>query len=211
MSTNKPQIRSLFPTPLCVHFLPIAQEVNAELRPLILSRMTETGAPIPDRGQGWRSEADFAAWGGDHVQTLFRVVRELADGVTATRGGGRVNLDWQVSATACVRQKGDYQEMRARPGAAWSGIYVVDDGYQKSDDESMGGAFELADPRGPMPAMIAPQYGYRIPGGATAGREEIIRPVSGMFLLYPGWQMRSERLFEGPAQRVTIEFDLTLP
>lgn len=210
MSTSKPQIRSLFPTPVCVHYLPIAQEVNAELRPLVLARMQESGT-APMRGQGWRSTADFGEWGGDHAQTLFRVMRELADGVTATRAGGRVTLDWKIESHAGVRQKGDYQEAATRPGAVWSGIYFVDDGYAKSDDESLGGECELIDPRGALPAMVAPQYAFRIPGGAAAGRSEIIRPATGMFLLYPSWLPRGERQFDGTAQRIVIEFDLSPP
>jgi hypothetical protein len=208
MAANKPQIRNLFPTPVCVHYLPIAQEVNAELRPLVLSKMAEDGAAVV-RGQGWRSGADFEAWGGGHAQTLLRVMRELADGVTANRSGGRVTVEWKVTASASVRQKGDYQEMAARPGAVWSGVYFIDDGYAKSDDEALGGECELADPRGALPAMVAPHLAFRIPGGATAGKTEIIRPATGMFLLYPSWLPKGERLFDGPAQRVTIEFDLS--
>lgn len=210
MATPKPQIRSLFPTPVCVHFLPIAQEVNAELRPLVLARMEADGAQTV-RGQGWRSAPGFEDWGGSHAQTLFRVARELADSVTATRGGGRVTLDWKIAATASVRQKGDYLEKSARPGAVWSGVYFVDDGYAKSDDEALGGECELADPRGALPAMVAPQYAFRIPGGASAGQSETIRPATGMILVYPAWQPRGERLFDGSAPRITIEFDLTVP
>ena len=210
MATPKPQIRSLFATPVCVHFLPIAQEVNAELRPLVLQKMQD-GGTMSARGQGWRSAPDFESWGGGHAQTLFRVLRELADSVTATRGGGRVTLDWAVNASVTVRQKGDYLDLTARPGAVWSGVYYVDDGYAKSDDEALGGECELADPRGPLPAMVAPQFAFRIPGGVTAGQSELIRPATGMILLYPSWQPRGERRFDGTAQRITIEFDLTLP
>lgn len=210
MAASKPQIRSLFPTPVCVHFLPIAQEANAELRPLVLTKMTEDGAASL-RGQGWRSAPDFVEWGGAHGQTLLRVIRELADGVTATRGGGRVTLEWTVAAAASVRQKGEYQEMVARPGAVWSGVYFIDDGYAKSDDEALGGECELADPRGALPAMAAPQYAFRIPGGVSAGKSELIRPATGMFLLYPSWLPRGERLFDGTGQRVTVEFDLSPP
>lgn len=210
MATPKPQIRSLFATPVCVHFLPIAQEVNAELRPLVLQKMQDGGA-ASTRGQGWRSAPDFQDWGGAHAKTLFRVMRELADSLTATRGGGRVSLDWAIAASASVRQKGDYLEMASRPGAVWSGIYYVDDGYAKSDDESLGGECELADPRGALPAMVAPQLAFRIPGGVSAGQSETIRPATGMILLYPSWQPRGERRFDGTAQRVAIEFDLATP
>ena len=206
MAAGKPQIRSLFATPVSIHYLPVAQDVNAELRPLIVERAAP-GA----RGQGWRSEPDFAQWSGDAAQTLFRVARDLADGLTATRTGGRVVLDWKIEASACLRQKGEYRESAARPGAVWSGVYYVDDGYAKSDDESLGGECELADPRGILPAMIAPQLGFRFPGGLTAGQTELIRPQSGMIILHPSWLPRGERRHDGAAQRITIEFDLAMP
>lgn len=210
MATQKPQIRSTFPTPVCVHFLPVAQEANAELRPLVLEKMAANGAGDP-RGHGWRSAADFESWGGAPAQTLFRVLRELADSVTATRSGGRVSLEWKITASASVRQKGDFAPLAARPGAVWSGIYYIDDGYGKSDDESLGGECELADPRGALPAMVAPQLAFRIPGGVTAGFVETIRPQTGMILLHPSWQPRGERRFDGASQRVAVEFDLLPP
>jgi hypothetical protein len=210
MVAPKPQIRSMFATPVCQHIFPVAQEFNAELRPLILEKAkieTSNG----NHSQGWRSAPDLETWGGTQLQTLFRVARELADSLTATRNGSRVTLDWKISACAAIRQKGDYVERAARPGGYWSGIYYVDDGYQKLDDESLGGECELSDPRGVLPAMMAPQYGFRVPGGLTAGQIETIRPASGMIILHPSWQPRGERRFDGGAQRVTIEFDLAVP
>jgi len=168
MATPKPQIRNCFATPVCVHFLPIAAEVNAELKPLILERVQVNGTR--SRGQGWRSAPDFGSWGGNHAETLFRVLQEIANTLTSTRAGGRLTLDWKIAACAALREKGEYQEMSARHAAFWSGIYFVDDGYAKSDDESLGGECELADPRGPLPAMVAPQLAFRIPGGQTSGQ-----------------------------------------
>ena len=209
MATPKPQIRSLFATPVAVHFLPVAAEVNAALRPVILEKAQ--GQPPLAHGQGWRSAPDFEAWGGGHAETLFRVLRDLANSVSATRSGARVNLDWKIAASATIRQKGDYQPMAARHGAVWSGVYYVDDGYMKSDDETLGGECELADPRGALPAMVAPQLAFRVPGGQTAGMSEIIRPQSGMIVLHPAWQPRGERRYDGSAQRLAIEFDLAAP
>jgi hypothetical protein len=211
MPTPKPQVRNIFATPVCVHFLPIATEANAELRPLILERSQANGNGIAHRGQGWISGSDFESWGGAHAATLMRVVKELADSLTATRAGARVNLEWKTASAAAVRQPGEFQEMSARPGAFWSGLYYVDDGYQKSDDQAHGGDCELADPRGPLPAMVAPHLGFRVPNGLTAGRAEIIRPQTGMIILHPSWLPRGERRFDGLAPRVTVEFDLAVP
>lgn len=101
--------------------------------------------------------------------------------------------------------------MAARPGAFWSGVYFVDDGYAKSDDEALGGQCELGDPRGPVPAMVAPGLAFRLPGGQNGGFSEIIRPQSGMLLLHPGWLARAERPYEGDRQRLVIEFELSAP
>lgn len=210
MATPKPQVRSLFATPVCVHYLPVAQEFNVEVRPIILDK-AQTTAGVGNTGQGWRSAPDFEAWGGPQAQTLFRVLRDLADSLTATRSGNRVNLDWKITASAAIRQKGDQVARAARNGAFWSGVYYVDDGYQKSDDEELGGECELLDPRGVAPASVSPQLAFRIPGGLTAGQIESIRPQSGMIVLHPSWQPRGERRYEGPAQRVAIEFDLVAP
>jgi len=209
MATPKPQVRSTFATPVLVHFLPIAQEANAELRPLVIDKMGADGSGT--RGKGWRSGNDFETWGGMHAETLYRVVRELADSATATRAGGRVTLDWKVSSCATVRGQGEYRDIAARPGAYWSGIYFIDDGYQKSDDEALGGEIELGDPRGALPAMVAPNLAFRIPGGLTAGGIEIIRPQTGMIVLHPSWLPRGERRYDGASQRVTVEFDLQAP
>ncbi len=212
MVAPKPQIRSMFATPVCVHYLPVAQEFNAELRPVIVDRTKlDTVNGANNASQGWRSAPDFESWGGGQVQTLFRVLRELADSLTAMRNGSRVTLDWKVTASAAIRNKGEYLERAARPGWLWSGVYYVDDGYQKLDDEALGGEAELADPRGVLPAMVAPQYGFRVPNGLTAGQVETIRPASGMIILHPSWLPRGERRFDGAGQRVTIEFDLAPP
>ena len=209
MVAPKPQIRSMFATPVCVHFLPVAQEANVELRPLILERAQADGGIR--NSEGWRSAPDFDIWGGLQAQTLFRVLRDLADSLTATRNGTRVTFDWKITASVAMRQKGEYLERAARPGAFWSGVYYVDDGYQKSDDEALGGECELADPRGVLPAMIAPQLGFRVPNGLTAGQTELIRPQSGMIILHPSWQPRGERRYDGNGQRIVVEFDIAVP
>ena len=206
MVASKPQIRSMFVTPVCVHFHPVAQEANAELRPLILERAEAGGST--DRDSGWHSAADFESWSGVQGQTLFRMLRDLADSLTVARSGARAPIEWAITAAAAIREKGHYREISARPGTYWSGVYYVDDGYHKSDDESLGGEYELADPRGVLPNMIAPQYGFRMPGNQAAPFRETIRPQTGMIILHPSWLPCGERRFDGPDKRITVEFDL---
>lgn len=207
MSPNKPQIQTLFVTPLCVHYLPVAAEMNATLRPLI----AEKAAAAPATAQGALVEEDFRLWGNHHAETLVSVITDLADGMTASRNGGRIKTDWSIAIRAIARSRGEQREMAARPHVFWAGVYFVDDGYGKSDDEAMGGQCELSDPRGPLPGMIAPNLAFRLPGGQGGGFSEMIRPQSGMLLLHPGWLPRAERPYEGDGQRLVIEFELTAP
>src|SRR5258708_40150702 len=104
MATPKPQIRNLFATPVCIHFLPIANEANAELRPLILEKVNSNGGVV--RGQGWRSFPDFECWGGPHPDTLMRVGRELAARVTPPRAGGRSTPHWEGTRRPAGRPAG---------------------------------------------------------------------------------------------------------
>lgn len=208
MSASKPQVRSLFATPLCTHFIPIAHDVNSDLRPLVITRVENES---PSRGQGRYIREDFREWGNHHAQTLATVVSDLADSLTATRGGQRVKTEWKIASRACLRIKGDYQEMTARPGSFWSGLYFVDDGFANSDDDALGGHVEFGDPRGSLPAMAAPQLSFRMPGGQNAGYSEIVRPQTGMILLHPSWLPRGQRRYDGDGQRITIEFNLAVP
>jgi hypothetical protein len=210
MTASKPQVRSLFATPLCVHFVPIAHDVNLELRPLILAKAQGAEETVR-RGQGTYVTEDFRNWGNHHANTLFTVVGDLADSLTATRAGARVKTEWRITSRVCVRSRGEYQRMTARPGSFWSGLYFVDDGYANSDEETLGGQVELGDPRGSLPAMAAPHLSFRMPGGQNAGYSEIVRPQPGMILLHPSWLPRGEKRYDGEGQRITIELDLALP
>ena len=213
MPPTKPQIHSLFATPLCVHFLPVAVEMNAALKPMIAAKLD--GAKSKD--QGAYAAEDFRSWGNHHAETLFTVVTDIADSMTASRTGGRVKTDWKIAARASMRFKGEHKDAAAtRAGAFWAGVYFVDDGYGKSDDDALGGQVKLGDPRGPMPAMVAPSLSFRLLSGLSGsqgggGFSVVIRPQSGMILLYPGWLPRGERAYEGEEQRLVIEFELSAP
>jgi hypothetical protein len=208
MATPKPQIRSMFPTPVCVHFLPVAQEVNARIAPAHSREDDGQRGTVDAHGQGWRSPPDFESWGGASAQTLFRVLREL--GRRRHRHARRRTRQSRMEDHG-VRggaPEGRVQRTRRAAGRVVVGRLLRRRRLRKSDDETLGGECELADPRGALPAMVAPHLAFRIPGGARPGMVETIRPQTGMILLHPSWQPRGERRYDGANQRVTIEFDL---
>ena len=83
--------------------------------------------------------------------------------------------DWIASAWANINGPGDANVCHFHPGWFWSGTYYVDDGGVWTN-HSLGGDFEMLDPRGSAPAMLAPTMVYAGEGGRVIGSTEWIRP-----------------------------------
>ena len=54
---------------------------------------------------------------------------------------------WMVSAS--IMETGAANQYHTHPGAFWSAVYYVDDGYEGSADDALGGELILLDPRMP--------------------------------------------------------------
>jgi hypothetical protein len=74
----------------------------------------------------------------------------------------------------------------------WSAVYYVDDGGA-AEDPSLGGEFEIQDPRGVAPAMYRPEIVPAVPGGASMGASEMINPVAGPVMMFPSWVSHAVR------------------
>ncbi len=201
----KAEVRGLFPTPVAIARLPGAQALNAELKHVILER--EKGDPGIRHSNlgGWQSTWDLDQWGGAAVQRVLVAARQLAGKLTADRQGRPVEVDWKINCWANVNRRGHGNEFHTHPGAFWSGSYYVEAGGAEA-----GGEFEVQDPRGVAPAMYAPQLTFAGPGGAARGASEVIRPVSGMMVLFPSWLQHAVRPFDGNGVRISIAFNLSL-
>jgi hypothetical protein len=66
------------------------------------------------------------------------------------------------------------------------------------------------DPRGPAPAMYAPQLAFAIEGGLSVGTNQTIVPKAGRLVMFPAWLLHQVRPYRGSAQRVSIAFNLGL-
>jgi len=114
-----------------------------------------------------------------------------------------------VQAWANVNGPGDANICHYHPGSFWSGTYYVDDGGC-ADDPSLGGEFEMIDPRGPGPGMYAPGLKFAGEDGASVGSGETIRPRPGLLFLFPSWLFHQVRPYRGRDLRISIAFNLGL-
>ena len=202
-------VRHVFPTLVAAVDTPDAASRNTELRERILARRAAAPSMQASNSGGWHSDREIGEWGGPRVAEVLAMARSVANELTRHRNGQAVAPAWTVSAWANVNGPGDSNFCHYHPGAFWSGTYYVDDGGAASSDD-LGGEFEMLDPRGPGPAMLAPTLVFAGEGGLSAGATETIRPRPGLLFLFPSWLYHQVRAYRGQRQRISIAFNLRI-
>lgn len=203
------EVFPLFATPV-VHFdVPDAAALNAELKEAIARQQKAHPGTQHSNLGGWQSDWDMDKWGGAGAIKLLAFARNTANRVTANRQGQPVTVSWRANMWANVNRTGHGNEFHSHPGSFWSGVYYVDDGGIGADS-SLGGELEFMDPRGPGPAMYAPQLAFNMPGGLSVGANETVRPKTGRMVLFPAWILHQVRPYRGTAERISIAFNLSL-
>ena len=205
------EVKNAFPTPIIMTQLPGYEQLNAELKQIILER--EKKEPPKDSYDsnigGWHSDRNLNEWSGKLGETILETAKLLADKMTMSRSGQPVDIDWQVNAWANINRNGDSNEFHVHPGSFWSGVYYVDDGGC-ANDKTLGGEFVIMDPRGAGPSMYAPLLCFRGPGGNSVGATELVAPRAGVIMLFPSWLSHAVRPYRGNKERISISFNLSV-
>ncbi len=206
-----PQIKvnGIFATPVITWKLPDADALNEALKATILAREESHPSTQHSNLGGWQSTWDFAEWGGPAGQQVLGAARQVADQMTCNRQGQRQQVAWKMNAWANINRDSHGNEFHTHPGAFWSGCYYVDDGGIGSDP-SLGGQFEIQDPRGVAPAMYAPGLAFAVPGGQSCGASEMIAPRNGMIIMFPSWLSHAVRPYSGSGTRISIAFNFSI-
>lgn len=211
VGADAPQLTVLnvFATPLVIATLPEAEALNAELKRIILAR--EAGSESVQRSNhgGWQSTWDLHQWGGAPVQKVLAFARAIVDSVTVDRAGNRHAISWRINSWANVNRQGHGNQFHTHPGALWSVSYYVDDGGVGAD-ASLGGEFEIQDPRGVAPVMYAPYLTFPGPDGAALGEAQRLTPQSGMCVVFPSWLSHGVRPYRGGRERISIAINFSL-
>ena len=202
------QVRNLFPTPIATLAMPDSDRINAVLAERILEREKTAASVRHSNWGGWQSATDFPDWCGAEGKAVLSAAQTVATSLTCDRAGQAVTPTWRMNSWANVNRAGQGNEFHTHPGAYWSATYYVRDGGAGSDP-ALGGEFEMADPRGVGPAMLAPMLALRIPGGQSVGASEMVRPVPGTLVLFPSWLSHGVRPYEGDQVRISIAMNLT--
>lgn len=199
---------TLFATPVLIEDLPGAAALSAELARTIEAReRSHPGTQHSNLG-GWQSDWEMDRWGGAAAIKLLAIGRNTANRITTDRQGRPVSIHWKANMWANVNRTGHGNEFHSHPGSFWSAVYYVDDGGIDADP-SLEGELEFMDPRGPGPAMYAPQLAYGN-AGLSVGANEVVRPKWGRLVMFPSWLLHQVRPYRGAARRISIAFNLSL-
>jgi len=203
------QLNNIFPTPIAIMQMPEAARINAGLEARILEREQMTESTQHSNWGGWQSEWDLGDWCGPEGNAVLDAARQIATQMTVDRAGRAVSgLKWEMNAWANVNRHGQGNEFHTHPGAYWSATYYVRDGGIGERPE-LGGEFEMQDPRGIAPAMLAPLLAFRSQGGLSVGVSETISPRAGMLVMFPSWLSHGVRPYLGDDIRISIALNLT--
>ena len=200
------QFLSFFSTPTYVVRLPQAAQINPALKTLILAKAeAETDGLMNSNVGGWHSGRDLLHWGGEPMRTLARAAIDCANRLTMDRKGQPQTPSWQISCWANVNHRGHANRRHSHPGCFWSGTYYVDDGSDTAGTD-VAGQFELHDPRGVAAAVTPAQ----LAAGARrlSADQTLIRPQTGMMVLFPAWMPHSVRPYRGDRVRISVAFNL---
>ena len=204
-------VAGLFATPLAAVILADHQALNAALAERILARREQEPGIGASNVGGWHS-AEFQSWSGPAGARLLDAARRPAERLTLaeTAGGGlaRATINWRVTAWANVSGAGDSNRPHGHPGAFWSGVYWVDDGGVEADG-TIGGLFEMQDPRGLLPAMYAPGLHFAVDGCEDAGTARTLTPQAGMMILFPSWLSHAVTPYRGTRPRISVAFNFS--
>jgi uncharacterized protein (TIGR02466 family) len=203
------EVLRLFPTPVVVATIPNAEPLNADLRSTILARERAHESALRSNRGGWQSSADLHEWGGEPIRKVLAHARAVVDDATVDRAGNRQQIAWRVTCWANVNRSGHCNEVHTHPGALWSVNYYVDDGGSGADP-SLGGEFEILDPRGVAPVMYAPRLTFPGPDFVALGESQRLTPRAGVLIVFPSWLPHGACPYRGTRERISIAINFSL-
>lgn len=189
--------------------IPDARALNAELKRIILAREQAVESVERSNRGGWQSSWDMHEWGGLPMQKVLNYTRALVDYATVDRSGRNDKLAWRINCWANVNRSGHGNQSHTHPGGLWSASYYVDDGGIGADP-TLGGEFEILDPRGVAPVMYAPQFTFPGPDGESLGESQRLTPQSGMLFLFPSWLSHGVCPYRGTRERISIAMNFSI-
>jgi uncharacterized protein (TIGR02466 family) len=203
------ETRRLFSTPFVIDTLQSEAGIAALRQAIEAERARDgMGLSISNIG-GWHSNTQMIDWGGEAARALAYKAMQLADAQTLdAKGPQSSRFGWVPEMWANISRQGHANQYHFHPGSFWSAVAYIDNGYNGDASAALGGELQLLDPRMPMIRMTAPDLRLIDADGEPQQTEIVIRPRTGMIVLFPSWLQHAVRPFHGGGTRISIAINL---
>jgi uncharacterized protein (TIGR02466 family) len=193
-----------FTTPILARHWPDSEDLNRQLRELVLAKESADPGVAKSNAGGWHSGEDLFDWGGPAIAELHRRVGEATQELTTRACGDAVTgvqADVGITGWANVSRDRAYNDIHNHPDCTWSGVYYVTLGER---DESVpnNAIIEFLDPRMGVDWAQLP--------GQPFGAKLQINPDAGTMLMFPSWLHHWVRPFQGTGERISLAFNVRL-
>lgn len=200
----------LFPTPVILHDLKEATNINGELETRIRAHQTIHKGINRSNYGGWHSNSDMMVWCEDISRIILSEAINQATKYTADiHANGKRDFVFDAQMWANINGPGDSNQSHCHTGALWSGVYYVDNG-EDDPNVDVEGELILTDPRFPMNTMYMPDLVTRDRNNAPQHSQYPIRPTNGRLVMFPSWLTHSVRPYKGKRERISVAFNLTV-
>jgi uncharacterized protein (TIGR02466 family) len=207
VATPRIELLEFAPAVIARHFWEGSEELNVQLRDVILAKMRSSRGVVDTNVGGWHSERDLPSWPDPAIATLVERVRAMICELVrkTVDDPGPEHLDgWRIEGWANVNRRGSYNKSHHHAGGRvpsrnlWSGIYYVDAGG--SDAASRDGLTKFEDQSGVAKEILRCSDPFE--------REMTIVPQPGLMVLFPATLRHYVTPYAGEANRITIALNM---
>ena len=203
-----PETRHLFATPFVVDRVQSPEGIRVLRETILAEKARDAGVQISNLG-GWHSNTQMIDWGGEAARALAFKAMQMADASTVNVSKDKGHeYDWKPEMWANVSTKGNANQYHTHPGSYWSAVAYIDDGYEGSSEPGLGGELQLCDPRMPMIRMASIDLRIKDASGIVESNEPLLRPQTGLIVMFPSWLQHAVRPFYGSGTRISVAINL---
>ena len=194
------KIDNLFSIPFVQYKVKNSEDLNRDLKEIILKKEKETPTTKKSNQGGWQSEGDFFRWGGQSIEKLQSIFMKVIESATAKLDFVEtIPMDFHIYGWANINRKGHSNIAHIHPMSTWSGTYYV----QAGDEMDMNdcGLFEALNPNTSHLMSFFPGL---LPG------EHLVKPKTGMLNLFPSYLRHAVRTYHGNEPRICVAINANM-
>lgn len=193
---------SIYATPISNYLWPDVDELNQNLRELILQYESNNPGITRSNVGGWHSDLEFLQTDKTSFRELHANIKNYVIALfraVSANDNTQLGSNFKIESWANVLRYDQYNSLHSHPNSFWSGVYYVTGNKEPEAGHPFSGKLELIDPRPGASLSYADQTNMH-------GRY-LFNPVPGQMIVFPGWLQHQVHPYFGADERISIAFN----